>query len=117
MKNLVMITGPAGVGKTSVCKELFRSISGCAWLDADWCWMVNPYPGKTPEQKRYAEEAFAHILNGYFEDDNTKTILFSWLMPHDFMFDLVTSRLKDKDYELHKISLICSDRETYIENG
>jgi len=63
MKKLIMVAGPAGVGKTTVCQRLFKTIDGCAWLDADWCWMVNPYPGKTDKQKRYAEKAFGYILD------------------------------------------------------
>ena len=114
-KKLIMVADPAGVGKTTVCKELFNKLDGSAWLDADWCWMVNPYPGKTPEQKEYAEAAFGYILNGYFDDCNTKVILFSWLMHSDFMFDLVTNQLKERDYELTKVALICSDREIYID--
>jgi adenylate kinase family enzyme len=114
-KKFIMITGPAGIGKTTVCKELFKRINGCAWLDGDWCWMVNPYPGKTPEQKKYVEKAFGYIINGYFHDDNTKVILFSWLMHSKFMFDLITEQIADKDYELIKIALVCSDRKIYIE--
>jgi adenylate kinase family enzyme len=110
-----MITGPAGIGKTTVCKELFKRINGCAWLDGDWCWMVNPYPGKTPEQKKYVEKAFGYIINGYFDDTNTKVILFSWLMHSKFMFDLITEQIVDKDYELIKIALVCSDKNIYIE--
>ena len=75
----------------------------------------NPYPGKTSEQKKYTESAFGYILNGYFDDDNTKIILFCWLMHSDFMFDIVTSHLKEKNYELVKIALICRDKEVYIE--
>ena len=114
-KKLVMIAGPAGVGKTAVCKVLFGQIEGCAWLDADWCWMVNPYIGKTTEQKRYAEGAFGYLLNGYLADDNTKVILFCWLMHSDFMFDLVTDRLDGAGYDLVKIALICTDRTIYVE--
>jgi hypothetical protein len=111
MKKLIMIAGPAGLGKTTVCQKLFETIDGCAWLDADWCWMVNPYPGKTDEQKCYAEKAFGYILGGYFNDDNTKIIFFSWLMHSDFMFDLVTSQISYKDYKLIKIVLVCEESE------
>ena len=74
VKKLVMIAGPAGVGKTTVCQKLFEAINGCAWLDGDWCWMVNPYPGKTDEQKAYSLESFGRILDGYFNDENTDII-------------------------------------------
>jgi len=113
MKKLVMIAGPAGVGKTTVCQRLFREIHGCAWLDADWCWMVNPYPGKTPAQKQYAQKTFGRILDGYFGDANTETVLFSWLMHADFMFDLVTDEIGYTGYELVKIVLVC-EQEEYI---
>lgn len=110
-KKLVMIAGPAGVGKTAVCKELFGRISGSAWLDADWCWMVNPYPGKTDEQKLYAEKAFGYILDGYFADVNTHTVLFSWLMHADSMFGRVTTQISHSDYQLIKVALVCDDDE------
>jgi hypothetical protein len=77
--------------------------------------MVNPYPGKTPEQKKYVEKAFGYIINGYFDDTNTKVILFSWLMHSNFMFDLITEQIVDKDYELIKIALVCSDKNIYLE--
>lgn len=115
MKKLIMVADPAGVGKTAVCRELFSNTNGIAWLDADWCWMVNPYPGKTAEQKKYAEAAFGYILRGYLDDINTETILFSWLMHSDFMFDSVTCHLTEKNYEFIKIVLICSDREIYVD--
>jgi adenylate kinase family enzyme len=93
MKKLVMIAGPGGVGKTTICQKLFKAINGCAWLDGDWCWMVNPYPGKTDEQKAYSLESFGRILDGYFHDENTRIVLFSWLIQWDFMFNLVTDEI------------------------
>lgn len=113
MKDLIMIAGPAGVGKTTVCRALFRSVSGSAWLDGDWCWMVNPYPGKTDEQKRYVEKAFGYLLDGYLNDPHTQYIFFSWLMHSDFMFPLVTDQITSINYRLHKFVLVCDDRETY----
>ncbi len=111
MKKLVMVAGPAGVGKTAACSHLFHALKGCAWLDGDWCWMVNPYPGKTERQKRYAEKAFGYILDGYLQDENTEIILFSWLMNGDFMFDLVTEQISCANYELVKIALVCEEQE------
>lgn len=115
MKKLIMVGGPAGVGKTTVCKELFQSTPHSAWLDGDWCWMVNPYPGKTDEQKRYAEETFGRILDGYMNDENTTSVFFSWLMHSDFMFDLVTKQISHKNYALYKIVLVCEDAGVFVE--
>lgn len=112
-KKLIIIAGPAGVGKTAVSQALFSSMAGSAWLDGDWCWMVNPYKGKTQDQKRYAEKAFGYILDGYLNDANTQYVLFSWLIRHNFMFDLVTSQIKSKGYGLYKFVLTCDDRQVY----
>ena len=109
MKKLVMIAGPAGVGKTTVCQKLFKRIDGCAWLDGDWCWMVNPYPGKTDEQKAYALKSFGRILDGYFNDANTRIVLFSWMIQWNFMYKLVTDEISYKDYEAIKIALVCDE--------
>lgn len=34
-KKLIMVAGSAGVGKSVVCKELFKRINGSAWLDGE----------------------------------------------------------------------------------
>lgn len=65
MKKLVLISGAPGVGKTTLCSHLFKEIQGCAWLDSDWCWMINPWKAKTKEQKKYVEDTFTRILRGY----------------------------------------------------
>lgn len=111
MKKLIIVAGAAGIGKTVVCNELFKSMNGSAWLDGDWCWMVNPYPGKTAEQKIYVEKAFGYILDGYLNDPNTHTVFFSWCIHSNFMFELVTERITYTDYKLKKIALICDTEE------
>jgi len=36
MKSLAIINGPMGVGKTTVCRELLRTLDKCVWLDGDY---------------------------------------------------------------------------------
>ena len=111
MKKLVLVTGPVGVGKTSVCEQVFKSLDDCAWLDADWCWMVNPWRAKTPNQKTCAEDLFARILRGYLVDPNIHIALFSWVMHAAWMFDLVSSPLSDIDLEIYRIALVCDQAQ------
>lgn len=43
MKNLVVISGPMGVGKGTVCRDLLSRMDKAVWLDGDWCWMMHPW--------------------------------------------------------------------------
>lgn len=112
-KKLVIILGAPGVGKTTLCQELFHMLDNSAWLDSDWCWMKNPYRPKTLEQKKYVEDAFGYILRGYLEDNDTNIVLFNWVINNLSMFSLITEQLKNIDYTLIKIALIC-EKSTHI---
>ena len=37
MKRLYLIGGPMGVGKTTVCRALQKSLDRSVFLDGDWC--------------------------------------------------------------------------------
>ncbi|MEG0512985.1 MAG: nucleotide kinase [Clostridia bacterium] len=41
MKNLYIIGGTMGVGKTAVCQSLKQKLSNAVFLDGDWCWDAN----------------------------------------------------------------------------
>lgn len=42
-KRLIVVNGPMGVGKTAVCRQLVRLCAPAAFLDGDWCWMLEPF--------------------------------------------------------------------------
>lgn len=66
---------------------------------------------RTEGQKTYTEKDFGYILDGYFDDDNTNIVLFSWLIHGNFMFKLVTKRITYTNYELIKVVLVCDEQE------
>jgi hypothetical protein len=76
--------------------------------------MVNPWHSKSEDQKRYVEDTFGRILRGYLMDDETSTILFSWVMSNPFMFELIVRQLDGMNYTLHKIALVC-DKQPHID--
>lgn len=108
MKKLIIITGAPGVGKTTLCKELFKKIEGSAWLDSDWCWMINPWTAKTHVQKEYVEQTFTRILRGYLLNESTNTIIFSWVIKSKRQLEIILEPLADIDMKVYKIALICN---------
>ena len=42
MKNLIIILGPNGVGKSTVSAALMRILPNCAYIDSDSLRMMNP---------------------------------------------------------------------------
>jgi tRNA uridine 5-carbamoylmethylation protein Kti12 len=50
-KKLIIINGVPGVGKSTVSKELHKSLPKSVWLDGDWCWMMNAITTKQPKAK------------------------------------------------------------------
>ena len=61
MKNLYIVGGTMGVGKTAVCQQLKMNLSNSVLLDGDWCWDSNPFQ-VTDETKSMVMEAPQRIL-------------------------------------------------------
>ena len=111
-RKLILVSGAPGTGKSSLCRHLFSTTDSCAWLDGDWCWMINPWRPKTKHEKRYAEQSMIRILRGYLADDSDiKIVLFSWVMSSAGMFDLISDPLSDLPLQLTKIALVCDSPE------
>jgi broad-specificity NMP kinase len=67
MKELIIINGTMGIGKSVTCKELNRKLDKSVWLDGDWCWMMNPFI-VNDENKQMVEDNIMHqrlILKSY----------------------------------------------------
>ena len=43
MKNIYIIGGTMGVGKTTICQKLKLKLANSVFLDGDWCWDMNPF--------------------------------------------------------------------------
>lgn len=119
MKKLVIINGVPGIGKTTVCRELYKSISNSVWLDGDWCWMMNPFV-VNEENKRMVEQNITFILRNYLNNSSYKYVVFNWAIGNEKIFKTILEELKDLEFQLYKISLISSPevlRNRMIENG
>jgi len=117
LKNFIIINGAMGVGKTSICKELYEKLENSAWLDGDWCMMMNPF--SETNQKIFLENIY-YLLNNYLSHPTFEYVLFSWVIPREDMMDYIIRRLSDNDFHLIRVTLLCSDdklRERMLRTG
>lgn len=119
MKKLIIINGVPGAGKTTVCRELHKSILNSVWLDGDWCWMMNPFV-INEENKRMVEANITFLLKNYLNNSSYKYVIFNWVIGNEKIFETILDKLDDLEFQLYKISLISSPkvlRQRMIEDG
>ena len=92
MKTLYMIGGPMGVGKTTVSRELMHLLPRCAFLDGDWCWMMQPFT-VTDETKEMVQQNIAALLNNFLRCSAFENVIFCWVMHEQAIIDAIMARL------------------------
>lgn len=107
MKKLIIINGTMGVGKTTVCRALYKRLYGSCWLDGDWCWLMNPWDF-SDENKRMVEDNIIHLLRNYLKNTYFEYVIFSWVMHRQDIFDTILGGLSGIDYYLYPITLMAS---------
>ena len=75
MKNLYLIGGTMGVGKTTVCQSLKRLLPKAVFLDGDWCWDADPFV-VTEETKAMVMDNICHVLNNFIHCTEYENIIF-----------------------------------------
>lgn len=108
-KKLIIINGTMGVGKSSTCKELYKRLEGSAWLDGDWCWMMNPFI-VNQENKKMVEQNITYLLRNYLTNSSFKYVIFNWVIHSEEIFNTLLERLHNLEFEIIKITLICSEK-------
>ena len=106
MKNIYLIGGMMGVGKTTICRILKNKLRNCVFLDGDWCWDMHPFQ-VTPETKKMVMENICFLLNQFIHCSAYENIIFCWVMHEQAIVDEILSKLQTEDCLVHTISLIC----------
>ena len=106
MKQLYLIGGTMGVGKTTACLALKSKLDRSVFLDGDWCWSMNPFI-VTEETKRMVIENICFLLNSFIQCSAYDHIVFCWVMHEQGIIDTILSRLNLTDCRVHIISLLC----------
>lgn len=109
MKDLIIINGSPGVGKTAVSRALNKGLSKSIWIDGDWCWKMAPFI-VNEENKTMVESNINHFLNNAIKNSNFDHIIFSWVIPADSIMNRIISRLETSDLNIHTFTLICDGK-------
>lgn len=110
MKNIYIIGGTMGVGKTATCQILKNNLSNCVFLDGDWCWDMQPFR-VTSETKKMVMENICFLLNQFIHCSAYENVIFCWVMHEQAIIDEILLKLKTEDCLVHTISLICGADE------
>ncbi len=108
MKQLYLIGGTMGVGKTAACQHLKKRLPRSVYLDGDWCWDSSPFQ-VTEETKQMVMDNICHLLNNFLRCSAYENVIFSWVMHEQAILDMLTASLDLDGVRLHKISLVCSE--------
>ena len=108
-KQLILVGGAMGVGKSAVCRELLRQLTPGVWLDGDWCWNMNPFV-VSEENKRMVLSNITHLLRAYLDNSSCRYVLFCWVMDQPLLFEAVLGPLRDIPFTSHSFSLVCTEQ-------
>lgn len=108
MKDLFLIGGTMGVGKTTTCQIMKNKLGNSVFLDGDWCWDMHPFR-VTDETKRMVEENICFLLNNFIRCSAYENIIFCWVMHEQSIIDNIVSRLDVGNCNIHPISLVCRE--------
>lgn len=106
MKQLYLISGTMGVGKTETCQQLKAKLDNSVFLDGDWCWDMNPFI-VNEETKKMVIRNITGVLNNFINCSLYNHIIFSWVMDEQIVINDLINRLNIEGCTIHKISLIC----------
>ncbi|MBQ8088354.1 MAG: AAA family ATPase [Clostridia bacterium] len=106
MKNLIIVSGTMGVGKTTVCRILHKRLDRCVFLDGDWCWYADPFI-ITAETKRMVLGNISHMLESFIRCTEYRNILFCWMLHEVQIWRELYARLPLDSCRTLPVALTC----------
>lgn len=108
MKQLIMVNGTMGVGKTTTCKLLSNYLQPSVFLDGDWCWDMHPFL-VNEETKEMVLNNITYLLNQFLACTQFEYVIFCWVMHEQSILDEVCSRLALDGVKTSFFSLVCDE--------
>lgn len=113
MKNLLLIGGTMGVGKTTTGQILKRKLSNAVYLDGDWCWDADPFI-VNDETRKMVMNNITHLLNNFIACSAYENVVFTWVMHEQSIIDDILFHLDTKNACVYSFSLV-SEKEALIK--
>lgn len=114
MKQLIVLIGPNAVGKSTTARKYVELHSKTAYIDSDWCRVMNPF-SFTDATKQTVSENIYCLIHNYLncKDINTVIFTYSWHGARKEIYDNVIEKLRNNDIEFDEkiIILKCSENE------
>ena len=106
MKQLIVIIGPNEVGKSTAAKEFVERYTRTAYVDSDWCRVMNPFEFTEIKKKTVLKNIYC-VLHNYLFCDEIDTVVFtySWHGSRKEIYDEIIEKLK-KDNVVFKENIV-----------
>ena len=108
MKQIIIIGGTMGVGKTAACRQLQALLPRSVFLDGDWCWDMRPFQ-VTEETKRMVMENICFLLNNFLRCSAYDHILFCWVLHKSEILTELLGNLHTEGCAVRLYSLVCTE--------
>lgn len=111
MKNLIVILGVPGVGKTATCDVLKNILPKNLLIDGDEVWKPTPFI-YDQEAKDLFYKNIVYLLNNYFGYSKIDNIIFPYIVPREEVLqEQILDMLNLKNVRLHIFALTCTEQE------
>lgn len=113
-KKLIVIVGPNGVGKSTTAKAFLARHTKSAFVDSDWCRVINPF-SFTQETKETVTRNIFSLIHNYMLCKDVNHVIFTYGFHGERknIFDEVLRRLRREgvNFDLTLVILKCSLNE------
>ena len=111
MKQLIIIIGPNGVGKSTTAKSIVSQYERCAYVDSDWCRAMNPFEFTNITKQTVIENIYC-LLRNYLTCEEIDIVVFTygWHGERREIYEKVINKLKKTgiEFEENIVILKCS---------
>lgn len=105
MKNIYIIGGTMGVGKSTVSRIVAEKLKNSVFLDGDWCWDAHPFQ-VTEETKKMVLQNICFLLNQFIHCSAYENIVFCWVLHEQSILDSILQNIDKTDCTIVNVSLM-----------